>query len=469
MLRSDQKKASKRLLKILLESSVAYLAGEVRTGKTFTALFTVRDFFKANGLRKAKVLFVTGKKNSPDIKAQFKETGLEFKLTIINYESIHKIDFKPDFLILDEAHRLGKFPKPGKIARYIREHFYWIPTILMSGTPSPESYSQLYHQFWVTAMGPWNKYKNFYKWARDYVKIEKMYVGMGQTVNNYSNARKEVVEDFKQYSVSMTQQEAGFKGKVREHFHIVQAPAKITLLLSILKQRGYLDKPKVTSDTAAKMSSHFHQLASGTIIDDDKVPRTISDYKAQFILSEFSEHIAIFYLFKQEGEMLKKLYPNWTNNPEEFNKDESKTFICQVISGKEGIRLHTANCIVFFNISYSAVAYWQARARGLTRDSYCDTHWVFSSTGIEQAVYNAVSHKKDFTTKHFETYVRDNSPKTYKKVAHKDGLHSSQTQSNRSPQYARPYGTKKRPSLVHRGKAARQRSKSFTKEKGRRT
>ena len=38
--------------------------------------------------------------------------GPSFKITVINYESIHKIPQRGyDMVILDEAHSLGAFPK----------------------------------------------------------------------------------------------------------------------------------------------------------------------------------------------------------------------------------------------------------------------------------------------------------------------------------------------------------------------
>ena len=39
----------------------------------------------------------------------------------------------------------------------------------MSGTPAVESYSQLYHQFYISAFSPFKDYTNFYKWANDFV------------------------------------------------------------------------------------------------------------------------------------------------------------------------------------------------------------------------------------------------------------------------------------------------------------
>lgn len=61
--------------------------------------------------------------------------------------------------------------------------------IMLSGTPTPESYSQYYHLFTLSNNSPFKEYKNFYKWANDYVDITQKYLGYAQ-VKDYSNARR---------------------------------------------------------------------------------------------------------------------------------------------------------------------------------------------------------------------------------------------------------------------------------------
>jgi hypothetical protein len=62
----------------------------------------------------------------------------------------------------------------------------------MSGTPSPETYSQLYHQFWAVKKGPWLEYANFYKWAGNekkpnYVKVKQKLIN-GYPIAQYDKA-----------------------------------------------------------------------------------------------------------------------------------------------------------------------------------------------------------------------------------------------------------------------------------------
>jgi hypothetical protein len=56
-----------------------------------------------------------------------------------------------------------------------------------------------------------------------------------------------------------------------------------------------------------------------------------------------------------------------------------------------------------YNIDFSAVSYWQARARMQSKDRTKEiiVHWIFADKGIEPRIYKAVSDKKDYTLSYF--------------------------------------------------------------------
>ena len=84
-----------------------YLAMEVRTGKTLTSLGI------AERMRVNDVVFVTKKKAISSIQHDYALLGASFNLTVINYESLHKLEVTNcDLIIIDEAHALGKYAKP---------------------------------------------------------------------------------------------------------------------------------------------------------------------------------------------------------------------------------------------------------------------------------------------------------------------------------------------------------------------
>ena len=149
--------------------------------------------------------------------------------------------------------------------------------------------------------------------------------------------------------------------------------------------------------------SKTHQLFSGTVKFESGNTMTIDDSKALFIKDRFKEKIAIFYKFKAEYDCLKEIYKDeLTDNLEEFNST-NKSIALQIVSGREGISLSNAKYLVYYNIDFSALSYWQSRDRLTTMDRLTnDIYWIFSEGGIEDKIYKAVSNKKDYTLNVFK-------------------------------------------------------------------
>jgi hypothetical protein len=160
----------------------------------------------------------------------------------------------------------------------------------------------------------------------------------------------------------------------------------------------------ILGDTNVKKMSKIHQLFSGTVKLENGT-RMITDLsKARFIRTEFkNKKIAVFYKFKAEYEALKQVYGDGiTDDLNEFDTT-SKNIALQIASGREGISLKKADCLVYYNIDFSALSYWQSRDRMTTKDStVSDVYWIFAEKGIETRIYKTVINKKDYTLKHFE-------------------------------------------------------------------
>ena len=140
--RDYQKEIIDKGKSILETKKFVYLSMEVRTGKTLTCLGILDKMMIVN-----KVLFITKKKAISSIESDYKLLSPGFDLTVINYESLHKIDLNGwDAVVCDEAHSMGAFPKPSKRAKQVKEFVVKNNpyVILLSGTPTPESFSQMY-------------------------------------------------------------------------------------------------------------------------------------------------------------------------------------------------------------------------------------------------------------------------------------------------------------------------------------
>jgi len=377
---------------------IVYIAAEVRTGKTIMALNTA----KLHGAK--NVLFLTKKKAITSIENDYKAMGYDYQLTVINNESIHKIQGNFDLLISDEHHRNGAFPKPNKVTKYIKENYSHLPMIFLSGTPHPESYSQIYHQFWVSNYSPFPE-KNFYRWADKYVNKKTLYVSYGEAID-YSDANKDLIyKIIGNYMITFTQQNAGFTSKVNENVLRIKLKESTYNVIDLLKNDLVIQgkDEEVLADTPTKLLTKLHQLYSGTIKFESGNSKVIDYSKAEFIYKKFfGQKIGIFYKFKEEYNALKYIYGDLlTTDLSEFDNSD-KCIALQIVSGREGISLKNAEYLVYYNIDFSAVSYWQSRDRLTTMNRLSnDVFWIFSENGIEDKIYKAVLNKKDYTTKIF--------------------------------------------------------------------
>ena len=405
-LRDYQIKLSKEGLEILQRKKFLYLALQVRVGKTLTAL----EICKLYGAK--RVLFITKIKAFSSIQWDYDNFDYEpyFNLTIINKESIHKIETDDfDVVVCDEAHGLfGTYPKINKFTKIYKKRFHNIPAILLSGTMSPESYSQLFHQFWINDFAPFTKYANFYKWANEYVNIKLKYLGYAQ-VKDYSDARK---KDFwhliRHHILTYTQEQAGFTTTVNEMvLEVEMKPITYAIIKKLHKDLVVTSSTTgktIIADTGVKLQQKTHQLCSGTIKHEDGSIQIIDDSKALFIKEKFKDYkIAIFYNFVAELQMLKNTFgAKLTTDLDEFNSSD-KWIALQIVSGREGISLAKADHLVFMNLQFSAVSYFQAKDRLTTISRKENTiFWIFARNGIEEKIYKAVMNKKDFTLNTFK-------------------------------------------------------------------
>jgi SNF2 family DNA or RNA helicase len=379
---------------------------EVRTGKTLTSFAIAQQY----GAR--KVLFVTKKKAIQDILQQHQDFDTIFEIHVTNYEQLTKVKAIYDLVIIDEAHSLGAFPIPSIRAKELKRICVGLPIIYLSGTPTPESYSQIYHQLYVSSFSPFNMYPNFYKWANEYVILQKKYV-FNRSINDYTNARKEMVMGkIEQLFINFSQQDAGFTQLVQEEIlrvKMADSTYKFADRLRIDKIVKNKDGDVVMGDTAVKLMSKLHQIYSGTVIIDEpnREGRAFDYTKAEFIRDTFQDcrKIAIYYKFVSEAAILNWVFAGRIHtDPQTFAEAEEGVFISQIQSGREGINLSTAEALIFFNIDFSAVSYWQSRARIQTkdRDREAKIYWVFAENGIEDKIYKAVMGKKDYTLEHFK-------------------------------------------------------------------
>lgn len=305
------------------------------------------------------------------------------------------------------VHNCGAFPKPSNRAIAVKNLIAKNKSrvILLSGTPTPESYSQMYHQVYGIPNNPFSEFKNFYRFCDVYVKLKERKIN-GLMIRDYSEGLETIIEKMKPYMINYTQAEAGFNAKTTEEVLEVELKESTYKLIDRLKRDLVVEGKQevILADTPVKLMMKMHQLYSGTVKFESGNSMIIDDSKAVFIHDNFCNYkIGIFYKFKEELAVLKNVFGDDLTTELSVFEDTNKSIALQIVSGREGISLKQADFLVYYNIDFSATSYWQSKDRMTTKDRLENkVYWVFAKKGIENEIYKAVTKKKDYTVSHFK-------------------------------------------------------------------
>lgn len=305
------------------------------------------------------------------------------------------------------VHNCSAYPKPSKRAVQVKDLIKKTKAnvILLSGTPTPESYSQMYHQVYGIPKNPFKEFGNFYKFCNTFVKVKAKMIN-GLIIKDYSEGLDTIVEAMAPFTINYTQQEAGFVTETTEEVFEVELKESTYDLIKRLKRDLIIQGKEevILGDTPVKLMSKIHQLYSGTIKFESGKSMVIDTTKAEFIKEQWEGcKIGIFYKFKEELVALQQVFGDeLTTDLDEFN-NSYKNIALQIVSGREGISLKKAEYLVYYNIDFSATSYWQSKDRMTTKERLENqVFWIFAKGGIEYDIYKAVTKKKSYTLNHFK-------------------------------------------------------------------
>ena len=398
-----QKDLALKVTEKLRQINLAYLSAEERVGKTFVALECIRL------LKHRRVLIVTKKKALPDFESSivkfFEGLGVRPHTTLINYESLHRVDkrLKFDFVIVDEAHHaLSSYPKPSKTAKLLQSLIYELPILFMSATPCGQSRAQLFHQLNVSKFSPFDGYKNFYEWFGEF-GIPKLVWISGRQVMQYDSIREDLISPvLERYFVSFSREQAGFEFAPNDKLHYIEVPKIVEQTYKALEKDDILylpyspSKRTYTPDNITKQLKLLHQLEGGTVkLDDGEVVYLGGEFnfKIDYIKKTFGDvgSLVIFYEYIAEGELLRNNF--------------QKALILQGTSCAEGIDLSHMETLVIYSQNFSSSKYTQRRARQCNkfRDKEIEVHFLLCKGFISDLVYDCVANKhKNFTSSIYE-------------------------------------------------------------------
>jgi hypothetical protein len=203
--------------------------------------------------------------------------------------------------------------------------------------------------------------------------------------------------------ITYSQEQAWFISQVEEEILYVEMKEQTYNLANKLKKDKVIEwqREVILADTKVKEMQKLHQIFSWTIKFESWNSQILDTTKADFIKEYFKwKKIVIFYKFKEEKNLIKQVF--WETITDDLqNKDLN--IMSQIVSWREWINLSHLDFIVYLNIDFSAVSYWQSRARTQSIDRLkTKIYWIFSRKWLETQIYKTVQKKKNFTSKIYE-------------------------------------------------------------------
>lgn len=380
---------SSQALDILRKHMIVYLAMQERTGKTLTSIL-ICEQTKCNN-----ILVITKKKALVGWIDTLSKYTHNKTYECINYESLHKCTFKPDLVIIDEAHsNLGAYPKVGKTWKEVFKFTKGKPIIYLSATPSAQTYAQLYHQFKLSSWSPWIKYPSFYNWHKDYGIENIIYLG-GRQIKQYNEVKSaKVMRDVEPLFISYTRTELGFEHEPHDILHYIDLSSEIRDYYNkLLKDRvATIAGTEVIADTVMALRTKLHQIEGSTLKQEDKNIFLSKIDKIDYILKTWgdSKDLVIFYQYQNELSLLKQTFKSAT--------------ILQGTSFAEGVDLSMYETCVVYSMDFSTAKYTQRRARqcNMKRDTPIDFHFLLVKGAISEQVYQTVAvNRTNFVDSYF--------------------------------------------------------------------
>lgn len=406
-IRDYQRDIIEQMKHMLTVRRICYLAAEMRTGKTLMSLTVAKEFSN-------NILFVTKKPAIADVQKEVERLGMEQNVTVINFEQVAKLkDQRFGLAIVDEAHSLGAFPKPALRTKAIKEICSQVGFVIyLSGTPSPESYSQLFHQFWILpdSINPLRKFKNFYAFAKEHVNVKAKMIGHGKSINDYSDCKQSGVDIFERYFIRLSQQDAGFKAVgIEEEIIYCTSLSTVDQINRITRDMMLsINNQEIICKNAADVFTKVHQISSGTILCDNGA-FILSLHKVQELkkLLTDGKRCVIFTKFVAEEKLLlqsKYKIEDSTGNIDDFQQGRAKHFISNVAKASMGVNLSMADVIVFYNLDFSSKNFIQAKARlqAYAKEEKTKIVYLFTVGGLEEKIYKSLKNKESYTLSYFK-------------------------------------------------------------------
>ena len=368
------------------------LAMDTGTGKTITSIHQYLKYSKGEPLlivAPPQKLKEGGWKR--DIQAVCDYYGVIIQYSELSYGKLADMYnlYKGWFVIFDEAHFIkNPTSQRGRAAKKLAKqstHFN-----LLTATPASNGWEDTYNYFIMFGYFHSKKEMNdrYAKWGTLHLGARKI-----PKIEGWKN-EEQLYDMYDSFTISISKDDA------------LDLPPLVFEDVKFNRSMNYLKvaKDRVLDgeefDTPSKLAHALRYHAN----QQDKL-----DY-ASMLCESTEDNIVIFYYYQKEIDALKQAIKNkkfYTVNGKESSlparedwKDlkNTVTFV-QYMAGAAGIELQYANTVIFYTPTYSYQDYEQSLGRAYRngQERKVTAYRFITQNTIEQAVYEALGSKKDFS------------------------------------------------------------------------
>ena len=324
---------------------------------------------------------------------------------IINYDLVWRRkqlrELKNFTLLLDESQLIKN--ETSNRAKFILQ-LKPANVILLSGTPTGGKYEELWSQLRLLGWGISKKL--FYK---QYTITEKLDVGgfYITVVTGYKNVDRLKDKLYQHGAIFMKTDE------------VVELPQQVEQIIKIPNTTQYrkfnqdrvitIDDEMLVGDTALTKLLYLRQLAS---IYNQHKQQALKD-----LLASTHDRVIVFYNFKKEYQLIKKLAEELEKPASHINgdgtdlenydtKDNSVTLV-QYQAGSTGVNLQKANRVIYHSLPLSAELWMQSKKRihRIGQHRSCFYYYLITEKSVEEKILVALKQRRDFTLELFEKGV----------------------------------------------------------------
>lgn len=353
----------------------------------------------------------------------------KLQILVANYDRVWRREkiikaFDPHVVIADESHKIKK--PSAKRSRFLRRYNKAPHRAILTGTPNPKSYLDLYGQ-WVF-LNPKRFGTNFAEFKRQYVRFGGY---MNHQVRGYTNV-KELTDKIDADAMIVNEDVLGLEPIRHQRVPLNLEPEAWAAYQKMAYELFLELKNGEVSDAAnvAVKIMRLQQITGGWIKSDEGNLHRISKVKMQACeerleeLFEANEKAVVFARFRPEvagiyelGARFKVPHYVLRGGVGRTERDEARRkfqagkgralFVAQIQAGGLGITLHSASQGIFYSVSHSLDEFIQAYKRlhrsGQTRPVRFQ-HLVCRST-FDINIYANLRAKKDM----MDTIMRPSS------------------------------------------------------------